>query len=147
MLMQNSNFSLKQDRARRRVPLKLTYLKHQLTQEGKGSIKSKVEADPGWSRLGLHADLQVKKIPASPRCDQLVSEGQTPAAAPEAKDEQQQPPRSTRSLRLRNKPVLLLQPACERMQRRHTRDQHHTSKHKLDVKVRLIFTSFGHLFL
>ncbi|CAK6959675.1 uncharacterized protein LOC127375919 [Scomber scombrus] len=121
------------DKVRRRVPLKLTSLKHQLTQEGKGCVKSKVEADPGWSRLGPHADLQVKKIPASPQCHQLVPVDQTPAAALEAKDEQQ-PPRSARSLRPRNKPVLL-QPACERMQRRHTRDQHHTSKHKLDVKT------------
>lgn len=127
--------------------MKLTLLKHQSTQEGKGFVKSKVEADPCRPRLDPDADLQVRKIPTSPRCPHLIPAGQSATAAPEAEEERETPRSAHSSLRPRNKPALL-QPARERMQRRHARNQHHTSKHTLDVKVRLIFfTSFGHLFL
>ncbi|KAM7392093.1 hypothetical protein PAMP_022728 [Pampus punctatissimus] len=116
---------LKQDKARKRFPLKRTSLKSQLNQERRSSLKSEVDtdpSDPGWSCPGPHSNLQ---------CHRPV--GQTLAAAPEAKDDQQ-PPSSVRTPCPRNRPVVL-QPFCERIQRRHTRDEHRTSKHKLDMKT------------
>ncbi|XP_042278309.1 uncharacterized protein LOC121904567 isoform X2 [Thunnus maccoyii] len=125
---------LKQDKARKRVLLKQTSLKSQLNQEGKGWLKVDTDpSDPGRSWPGPHSDLQVKKVPAAPQCHNLVPVGQTLVTAPEAKGNQQ-PPRSAQTLRPRKKQVVL-QPVCEGMQKRHTRDEHRTFKHKLDMKA------------
>lgn len=113
------------------------FVKSQLNQEGKGSMKSEADtdlSDPGFPRTGSDSDHQVKKASAPSQVHCLVPVGQTLAAAPEAKDDQQ-PLRSAQTLLLRNKPMVF-EPLWERIQRKHTQEEHHTSKYKLDQKVR-----------
>ncbi|XP_031156732.1 uncharacterized protein LOC116050645 isoform X3 [Sander lucioperca] len=131
-----SKKKLKQDKSRKRALLKQTFVKSPLNQEGKGSLKSEGDtdlSDPGFPRTGSDSDHQVKKASAPSQVPRLVPVGQTLAAAPEAKDDQQ-PPRSAQTLLLRNKPMVF-EPLWERIQRKHTQEEHHTSKYKLDQKT------------
>lgn len=89
----------------------------------------------GLSWRGSDSDLQVKKASAPPQVHLLVPVSQTLAAAPEAKEDQQ-PPRSAQTIHLRKKPVWGM------IQRRHTQEEHRTSKCKLDLKVRRQFSPF-----
>ena len=125
----------KKDKSRKRA-----LLKSQLNQEGKDSLKPETGtdlSDPGLSWPGSDSELQVKKASAPPWVHRLVPVGQTAAATPEANDEQQ-PPSSTQNLHLRNNPRTL-PPVRERIQRRHTQEEHHPFKHKLDLKVKVNF--------
>ncbi|XP_078105798.1 uncharacterized protein LOC144517581 [Sander vitreus] len=131
-----SKKKLQQDKSRKRALLRQTFVKSQLNQEGKGSPKSEADtdlSDPGFPRTGSDSDHQVKKASAPSQVPRLVPVGQTLAAAPEAKVDQQ-PPRSAQTLLLRNKPMVF-EPLWERIQRKHTQEEHHTSKYKLDQKT------------
>ncbi|XP_034727707.1 uncharacterized protein LOC117944735 [Etheostoma cragini] len=129
-----SKKKLKQDNSRKRALLKQTSVKSQLNQEGKGYLKSEA-SDAGFPRSGSDSDHQVKKASSPSQVAHLVPVCQTLAAAPEAKDEKE-PPRSAKTLQLRNKPMVF-DPLWERIQRKHTQEEHHTSKYKLDQKTRI----------
>ncbi|XP_032371767.1 uncharacterized protein LOC116689338 [Etheostoma spectabile] len=101
-------------------------------EEGKGYLKSEA-SDAGFPGIGSDSDHQVKKDSAPSQVPHLVHVGETLAAAPEAKDDKQ-PPRSAQTLQLRNKPMVF-EPLWERIQRKHTQEEHHTSKYKLDQKT------------
>ncbi|XP_044052082.1 uncharacterized protein LOC122876167 [Siniperca chuatsi] len=85
-------------------------------------------SDCGLSWPGSDSDLHVKKVSAPPHVHRLVPVGQTLAAAPEAKDDQQ-PPRSAQTLHLRNKSFEPVSQGDD------TEEEHHTSQYKLDLKT------------
>nr|XP_020454915.1 uncharacterized protein LOC109959689 [Monopterus albus] len=126
---------LKQDKSKKRALMKRTPMKCQLKQEGKCSLKSKVDidlSDPGLPWPGSDSDFQVKKASAPPWIHRLVPVDQTPSAVLEAKNDQQPPRQSAQTLNLRNKPGVS-EPVRERMQRRPSQDEHHKSKYKTGI--------------
>lgn len=93
-----------------------------------------MDIEPGLAQPSPDHDLQLEKTSASPQDHHLDPVDQTVVPAPVSKDGPQ-PPRSAHALLLRNKPVVF-HPSWERMHRRHTQDDHHVCKYKVDMKVR-----------
>lgn len=128
---------LTRQKSREWVQFHRTRLMSPLMEEERGSLSSGPGADlpdPGSAWASPNSDLQVGEATVSPRDSLLVPVDQSLRAAPEAEDGGRLP-RTASTFHVTTKPVVF-HPVWERMQRRHTPEDHPAYKYKLDTKVR-----------
>ncbi|XP_029916939.1 uncharacterized protein LOC115365877 [Myripristis murdjan] len=127
---------LTREKSREWVQFHRTHLMSPLMEEERGSLSSGPGADlpdPGSAWASPNSDLQVGEATVSPRDSLLVPVDQSLRAVPEAENGGRLP-RTASTFHVTTKPVVF-HPVWERMQRRHTPEDHPAYKYKLDTKT------------